>query len=54
MEALIKSLNLPDPQVEKTLMIEAEKGLETYKVGKLKTILFEEMFKKMMYEGYNC
>ncbi len=45
-EALIRSLDLPDPQIEETWAIEAEKRLEAYKDDKLKTISFEDMFKK--------
>ncbi|VAX38236.1 hypothetical protein MNBD_UNCLBAC01-2021 [hydrothermal vent metagenome] len=45
-EALIKSLDVPDPQIEKSWAIEAEKRLEAYKAGKLKTVSFEDMFGK--------
>ncbi|MCK4829040.1 addiction module protein [bacterium] len=43
-EALIKSLDIPDPEIEKSWAIEAEKRLEAYKAGKLETISFEDMF----------
>jgi putative addiction module component (TIGR02574 family) len=44
-EALIKSLDMPDPEVEKAWAEEAEKRLIAYKDGKLETISFEDMFK---------
>lgn len=44
-EALIRSLDNPDPAIEKTWVIEAEKRLKAYKAGKAKTISFESMFK---------
>ena len=43
-EALIKSLDKPDPAIENTWVIEAEKRLKAYKAGKAKTISFEGMF----------
>ena len=43
-EALIKSLDVPNPDIEKTWAIEAEKRLKAYKEGKLETISFEDMF----------
>jgi len=44
-EALIKSLDNPDPAIEKTWAIEAGKRLKAYKSGKAKTVSFEDMFK---------
>jgi len=44
-EALIKSLDKPDPAIENTWVIEAEKRLKAYKAGKAKTVSFENMFK---------
>jgi putative addiction module component (TIGR02574 family) len=44
-EALIRSLDNPDPVIEKAWVIEAEKRLKAYKAGKAKTISFEEIFK---------
>jgi len=43
-EALLKSLDAPDPKIEKIWAVEAEKRLKAYKTGKIKTISFEEMF----------
>ena len=43
-EALIKSLDVPNPEIEKAWAIEAEKRLQAYKEGKLETIPFEDMF----------
>ena len=43
-EALIKSLDNPDPAIEKTWAIEVEKRLKAYKAGKAKTVSFEDMF----------
>ncbi len=45
-EALIKSLDNPDPAIEKIWAQEAEKRLKAFKTGKLKTVSFEDMFKK--------
>mgnify|MGYP001564244554 FL=1 len=45
-EALMKSLDVPDPEIEKVWAEEAEKRLRAYKAGKLKTVSFENMFKK--------
>lgn len=45
-EALMRSLDVPDPEIEKIWAEEAEKRLKAYKSGKLKTISFEDMFKK--------
>ena len=44
-EALIKSLDNPEPAIEKTWAIEAGKRLKAYKSGKAKTVSFEDMFK---------
>ncbi len=43
-EALIKSLNIPDPHIEEVWAIEAEKRLKAYQAGKLQTISFDDMF----------
>jgi len=45
-EVLIRSLDVPDPEIEKSWAIEAEKRLAAYKAGKLETISFEDMFGK--------
>ncbi|MDD5773845.1 MAG: addiction module protein [bacterium] len=45
-EALMKSLDVPDPEIEKIWADEAEKRLKAYKAGKLKTVSLEEMFTK--------
>jgi putative addiction module component (TIGR02574 family) len=45
-EALPKSLDVPDPKIQKTWAAEAKKRLKAYKAGKAKTISFEEMFLK--------
>jgi len=45
-ESLIKSLDNPDPAIEKAWAQEAEKRLKAYKAGKLKTVSFESMFGK--------
>ena len=44
-EALIKSLDVPDPQIEEAWAKEAEKRLKAYDAGKLETVSFEDMFK---------
>lgn len=44
-EALIRSLDNPDPAIENTWAIEAGKRLKAYKAGKAKTVSFEDMFK---------
>ena len=44
-EALIKSLDVPDPKIEKAWADEAESRLKAYKEGKLEAISFEDMFK---------
>jgi putative addiction module component (TIGR02574 family) len=45
-EALLKSLDVPDPKIEKIWAAEAEKRLKAYKAGKIKTVSFEDMFIK--------
>ena len=45
-EALIRSLDVPDPEIEQSWAIEAEKRLKAYKAGNLETISFEDMFGK--------
>ncbi|MEK6777598.1 MAG: addiction module protein [bacterium] len=45
-EALLKSLDVPDPKIEKIWAVEAEKRLKAYKAGKIKTVSFEDMFIK--------
>ena len=50
-EALIKSLDVPDPEIAETWAIEAEKRLKAYKSGKLDTISFEDMFGKVLHEN---
>mgnify|MGYP001170398210 CR=1 FL=1 len=44
-EALVHSLDNPDPKLAELWAIEAEKRLAAYKEGKLETISFTEMFK---------
>lgn len=43
-EALLKSLDIPDPKIEKIWTAEAEKRLKAYKEGKIKTVSFEDIF----------
>lgn len=43
-EALIRSLDVPDPAIEVAWADEAERRLKAYKAGKLGTISLEEMF----------
>jgi putative addiction module component (TIGR02574 family) len=43
-EALINSLDEPNPEISKEWAIEAEKRLKAYKEGKLETISFKDMF----------
>ncbi|MFC1617416.1 addiction module protein [Candidatus Margulisiibacteriota bacterium] len=43
-EALLNSLDKPDPEISKIWVKEAEKRLKAYNEGKLKTISFEDMF----------
>jgi len=45
-DALLKSLDIPDPKIEKIWVAEAEKRLKAYKAGKIKTVSFEDMFAK--------
>ena len=45
-EALINSLDVPNSEIEESWAIEAEKRLKAYKVGKLQTTSFENMFGK--------
>lgn len=45
-EALMKSLDVPDPEIKKIWAEEAEKRLKAYKAGKLKTVSFEDIFMK--------
>ncbi len=45
-EALLKSLDVPDPKIEKIWATEAEKRLKAYKAGKIKTVSFEDMFSR--------
>ncbi|MCK4798847.1 MAG: addiction module protein [Spirochaetes bacterium] len=47
-EALIKSLDVPNPEIEKSWALEAEKRLQAYKEGKLETISFENMFEESL------
>lgn len=43
-EALIRSLDVTNPNIEEKWAEEAQKRLEAYRNGKLKTIKFDEMF----------
>ena len=43
-EALIRSLDVANPEVEEKWAEEAEQRLAAYKAGKLQTINFNEMF----------
>jgi putative addiction module component (TIGR02574 family) len=45
-EALLRSLDIADPKIEKIWSVEAEKRLKAYKAGKIKTVSFENMFAK--------
>ena len=45
-DALLKSLDIPDPKIEKIWALEAEKRLKAYKAGKIKTVTFEDLFGK--------
>jgi hypothetical protein len=45
-DALLKSLDIPDPKTEKIWALEAEKRLKAYKAGKIKTVNFEDLFRK--------
>ena len=42
-EALIRSLDVPDPAIEKTWADEAEKRLKAYKEGKIESISLDEL-----------
>jgi hypothetical protein len=44
-DALLKSLDIPDPKIEKMWALEAEKRLKAYKAGKIKTVAFEDLFR---------
>lgn len=44
-EALIKSLDIPDPHIEEIWAMEAEKRLAAYKAGKLETVSFDDLFR---------
>ncbi len=52
-EALIKSLDTPDPTIEKAWAREAEKRLKAYKTGKLKTVSFEDIFEENAHKNRN-
>ena len=43
-EALLKSLDVPDPTIDKIWAVEAEKRLKAYKAGKVKAVSFDDMF----------
>ena len=43
-EALIRSLDTPDPKIEKIWAKEAQRRLRAYKAGKLQTVSFKGMF----------
>ncbi len=43
-EGLLNSLDEPDKEIDEIWAIEAEKRLNAYKEGKLKTVSFEEVF----------
>ena len=45
-EALIRSLDAPDPKIEKEWAQEARKRLKAYKTGKISAISFDDMFNK--------
>lgn len=44
-EALLKSLDVPDPAIDKIWAAEAEKRLKAYKAGKVKAVSFDDVFK---------
>lgn len=44
-DALVRSLDVPNPNIEKQWADEAQRRLTAYKEGRLETISFEEMFK---------
>jgi putative addiction module component (TIGR02574 family) len=43
-EGLLRSLDEPDETIDEIWAIEAEKRLQAYKEGKLKTLTYEEVF----------
>jgi putative addiction module component (TIGR02574 family) len=43
-EGLLNSLDNPDKAIDEIWAIEAEKRLEAYKEGNLKTVTYEELF----------
>jgi len=43
-EGLLNSLDEPDKTIEEIWTIEAEKRLQAYKKGNLKTLTYEEVF----------
>lgn len=45
-DALIRSLDAPDPKIEKAWLREVQKRLRAYKSGRLQTISFDEVFGK--------
>lgn len=45
-DALIRSLDTPDPKIEKVWLKEAQKRLKAYKSGGLQTVSFEDIFGK--------
>jgi putative addiction module component (TIGR02574 family) len=45
-EALLRSLDIADPKIEKIWVVEAEKRLKAYKAGKIKSVSFDDMFSK--------
>jgi mRNA-degrading endonuclease RelE of RelBE toxin-antitoxin system len=45
-DALIRSLDAPDPRIEKAWLREAQKRLKAYKSGKLQAVLLEDVFGK--------
>lgn len=45
-DALLKSLDIPDPKIEKIWALEAEKRLKACKAGKLKTVSLENLLEK--------
>ena len=45
-EALLKSLDVPDRQIGEIWAVEAEKRLKAYKAGKIKAVSFDDIFGK--------
>lgn len=45
-EALLKSLDVPDPKIDKIWATEAEKRLKAYKAGRIKAVSFDHIFRK--------